>query len=118
MPSLPRDVPRLTREIRQHWEMAGCPPVPEPGPDRHDALADARLAFDRWKIAQDILTGRAPDQIRRAPLSPTTGEGLEFAAWPRLLPLPSWERAFRRDLARAKLCASRMAGRVRGEKIP
>src|SRR6476620_7556913 len=30
-------------------------------------------------------------------------------------PRPLWERAFGRDLARAKLCASRMAGRVRGE---
>jgi hypothetical protein len=62
MPSLPRDVPRLTREIRQHWESAGCPAVPEPGPDRHDALADARLAYDRWKIAQDILVGAGRDR--------------------------------------------------------
>jgi len=34
---------------------------------------------------------------------------------PRRPPCPVWERAFRRDLARAKLCASRMSGRVRGE---
>src|SRR6476620_3113232 len=40
MPDLPRDVPRLTREVRQHWEAAGSPPIPEPGSDRHDALAD------------------------------------------------------------------------------
>ncbi len=57
MPDLPREVPRLTREIRQHWEAAGCPPIPRPGPDRHDALADARLARDRWQVAQDVLTG-------------------------------------------------------------
>ncbi len=30
-------------------------------------------------------------------------------------PLPLWERAFRRDLAR-EACASRMAGRVRGNQ--
>ncbi|WP_420124056.1 polyadenylate-specific 3'-exoribonuclease AS [Nakamurella sp.] len=58
MPDLPRDVPRLTREIRQHWEAAGCPPIPGPGSDRHDALADARLARARWQVAQDVLQGR------------------------------------------------------------
>ena len=31
MPAMPNEVPRLTREIRQHWEAAGCPPIPEPG---------------------------------------------------------------------------------------
>jgi 3' exoribonuclease, RNase T-like len=55
MPDLPSDVPRLTREIRQHWEAAGSPPIPAPGTDRHDALADARLAYQRWRIAQDVL---------------------------------------------------------------
>ena len=55
MPDLPRDVPRLTREIRQHWEAAGFPPIPGPGTDRHDALADARLAYARWQVAQVVL---------------------------------------------------------------
>lgn len=58
MPELPRDVPRLTREIRQHWEAAGCPPIPGPGRDRHDALADARLARARWQVAEDVLAGQ------------------------------------------------------------
>jgi 3' exoribonuclease, RNase T-like len=58
MPDLPREVPRLTREIRQHWEAAGCPPIPRAGTDRHDALADARLAYARWQVAQDVLNGR------------------------------------------------------------
>ena len=58
MPDLPRDVPRLTREIRQHWEAAGSPPIPGPGTDRHDALADARLAYARWRVAQDVLEAR------------------------------------------------------------
>ena len=59
MPDLPRDVPRLTREIRQHWESAGSPPIPGPGTDRHDALADARLAYARWQVAQDVLDRNA-----------------------------------------------------------
>ena len=58
MPELPADMPRLTREIRQHWEAAGSPAIPAPGTDRHDALADARLAYQRWRIAQDVLVAR------------------------------------------------------------
>ena len=77
MPDLPRDVPRLTREIRQHWEAAGCPPIPGPGTDRHDALADARLAYARWQVAQAVLDARAgrselespaASDVRRFPL--------------------------------------------------
>jgi hypothetical protein len=56
MPAMPRDVPKLTREIRQHWEIAGCPPIPDAGPNRHHALADARLGFARWKAAESALS--------------------------------------------------------------
>jgi hypothetical protein len=52
---MPNEVPRLTREIRQHWEAAGCPPIPDPGTDRHNALADARLGFERWRAADAVL---------------------------------------------------------------
>ena len=55
MPAMPNEVPRLTREIRQYWEAAGCPPIPEPGKDRHNALADARLGFARWRAADAVL---------------------------------------------------------------
>lgn len=55
MPAMPNEVPRLTREIRQHWEAAGCPPIPEPGRDRHNALADAKLGFARWQAADAVL---------------------------------------------------------------
>ena len=61
MPELPREIPRLTREIRQHWEMAGCPPVPDPGRDRHHALADARLGRERWLRAAAALSGTGAD---------------------------------------------------------
>jgi hypothetical protein len=57
MPSLPRAIPRFTHEIRQHWEAAGCPELPDHGRDRHDALADARLAFARWQVAEDAIAG-------------------------------------------------------------
>ncbi|MET3805005.1 hypothetical protein ABIB25_002005 [Nakamurella sp. UYEF19] len=55
MPAMPNEVPRLTREIRQHWEAAGCPPIPDPGTDRHNALADAQLGFARWQAAEAAL---------------------------------------------------------------
>lgn len=58
MPALPPELPRLTKDIRQHWELAGRPQLPGHGPDRHDALADARLAFQRWQIADRALAGR------------------------------------------------------------
>jgi hypothetical protein len=59
MPALPREVPKLTREIRQHWESAGCPPIPEAGADRHNALADARLGLARWQAAEAVLARSA-----------------------------------------------------------
>lgn len=59
MPAMPREVPRLTLEIRQHWETAGSPPIPAPGSDRHDALADARLGFARWQAAEAALRARS-----------------------------------------------------------
>lgn len=61
MPALPQTIPRLTREIRQHWELAGSPPVRAAGPDRHHALADARLGYARFCAAEDALA----DTIRR-----------------------------------------------------
>jgi hypothetical protein len=59
MPALPRQIPRFTREIRQHWEAAGRPALPAHGTERHHALADARLAFARWKVADGALRGTA-----------------------------------------------------------
>jgi len=55
MTALPRRIPRFTMEIRQHWEAAGRPPLPAHGADRHHALADARLAYARWKVADGAL---------------------------------------------------------------
>jgi hypothetical protein len=49
MRALPRAIPRFTHELRQHWEVAGCPPLPAAPPDQHDALADARHNLARWR---------------------------------------------------------------------
>jgi hypothetical protein len=46
------------------------------------------------------------------------GRGVGIRCVTTASPLPLWERASCRDLARAKACASRMAGRVRGETYP
>lgn len=58
MPELPTELPKFTREIRQHWELAGRPQVPSARSDRHHALADARLAFVRWQAAQAVLADK------------------------------------------------------------
>ncbi len=55
MPALPPAVPRFTYEIRQHWELAGCPPVPQSGAERHQALTDARLGLARWQAAERVI---------------------------------------------------------------
>jgi hypothetical protein len=52
MPALPRALPRFTRELRQHWEDAGKPPLPPPPSDAHDAVADARHNLIRWRVIE------------------------------------------------------------------
>ncbi|AZI57796.1 polyadenylate-specific 3'-exoribonuclease AS [Nakamurella antarctica] len=49
MPALPRNIPRFTKELRQLWEDAGYPTIPDAGPEAHNALADARVGFARWQ---------------------------------------------------------------------
>jgi hypothetical protein len=53
MPSLPRAIPRFTRELRQRWDDVGKPPLPQPPSNAHDALADARHNLVRWQIMED-----------------------------------------------------------------
>jgi hypothetical protein len=59
MRALPRQIPRFTHELRQHWEYAGAPPLPAAGPDVHDALADARHNLARWRVIEEFLHVRA-----------------------------------------------------------
>lgn len=48
MRQLPRQLPRYTHELKQHWAMLGSPPLPAVPPDAHDALADARHNLAKW----------------------------------------------------------------------
>lgn len=49
MPALPRHIPRFTRELKQHWELAGSPPIPAIEGTAHNALDDARHNIARWR---------------------------------------------------------------------
>jgi 3' exoribonuclease, RNase T-like len=52
MRALPRGIPRFTHELKQRWEDAGSPPLPDAGLDQHDALADARHNLQRWRVLE------------------------------------------------------------------
>ena len=50
MTSLPPQIPRFTRELRQLWEDRGCPRMPPKPPESHDALVDARHNLHRYQL--------------------------------------------------------------------
>lgn len=52
MTELPRAVPRFTRELKQHWEASGRPPLPPAPDDAHDALSDARHNLRKWEAIE------------------------------------------------------------------
>jgi 3' exoribonuclease, RNase T-like len=64
MPQLPREIPRLTKDLRQMWEERGRPPLPASEANRHDALVDARHNLARWRA---MTAPAAPDRRHRAP---------------------------------------------------
>lgn len=49
MITLPREIPRFTKELRQLWDDRGRPPLPSAEAARHDALVDARHNLARWR---------------------------------------------------------------------
>ncbi|MFI6820835.1 polyadenylate-specific 3'-exoribonuclease AS [Micromonospora sp. NPDC050187] len=49
MITLPREIPRFTKELRQLWDDRGRPPLPSADAARHDALVDARHNLARWR---------------------------------------------------------------------
>ncbi|AVZ39148.1 MULTISPECIES: polyadenylate-specific 3'-exoribonuclease AS [unclassified Dietzia] len=49
MTELPAAMPRLTRDVRQLWELAGQPELPVHPGGAHDALGDARHAAMRFR---------------------------------------------------------------------
>ena len=56
MPSLPRQIPRFTKDLRQLWDDRGRPPLPEAEAQRHDALVDARHNLARWHAMNRAVT--------------------------------------------------------------
>jgi hypothetical protein len=50
MTGLPPAIPRFTHELRQLWEDRGCPELPPPPGDAHDALVDARHNLERYRV--------------------------------------------------------------------
>jgi len=50
MTSLPPQIPRFTRELRQLWESHGSPRMPPRPSDTHDALVDARHNRRRFEL--------------------------------------------------------------------
>jgi hypothetical protein len=63
MTSLPPQIPRFTRELRQVWEDRGSPRMPPRPSDTHDALVDARHNRRRFELmATGIDLGPDPAQ--------------------------------------------------------
>ena len=52
MPTLPRPIPRFTRELRQRWDDAGQPELPPKPAGTHHALVDARFNLERWNAIE------------------------------------------------------------------
>ena len=55
MTALPRELPRYTRELKQYWEMAGRPRLPEIPDGNHDALIDARHNLAKFRVCMQAL---------------------------------------------------------------
>ncbi len=55
MTGLPRELPRFTHELKQLWEMAGRPRLPESPSNAHDALADARFNVIKYRLSMEAL---------------------------------------------------------------
>ncbi|MGO1948714.1 MAG: polyadenylate-specific 3'-exoribonuclease AS [Mycobacteriaceae bacterium] len=51
MTELPRELPRFTRELKQFWEDAGRPSLPEQSSPAHDALEDARFNVVKYRLS-------------------------------------------------------------------
>lgn len=58
MTGLPRELPRFTRELRQLWEDAGRPQLPEEPTNAHDALADARFNVVKYRLSVQARDAR------------------------------------------------------------
>ncbi|MCA2210671.1 polyadenylate-specific 3'-exoribonuclease AS [Nocardia rosealba] len=52
MTALPKNMPRYTNELRQHWVAHGSPELPPIPDDAHDALADARHNLAKFEAIE------------------------------------------------------------------
>lgn len=60
MKDLPPQLPRYTRELRQYWEMAGCPALPPTPKGSHEAITDARHNLAKFTvISQHLPLGKS-----------------------------------------------------------
>ena len=55
MPALPRHIPRFTRELKQYWEFAGKPQLPDLESGKHNALEDARHNVRKFQACMAAL---------------------------------------------------------------
>lgn len=65
MSGLPRELPRYTRELRQYWEMAGRPKLPELPEGNHDAIVDARHNVEKFKVCARVLPLGHRNKVQR-----------------------------------------------------
>lgn len=65
MAGLPKNLPRYTRELKQYWEMAGRPTLPELPEGNHDALIDARHNLEKFKACMQALPLEKNNKVRR-----------------------------------------------------
>ena len=63
MTALPRELPRYTRELKQYWEMAGRPRLPEIPDGNHDALVDARHNLAKFRVCMQALPLEADNRV-------------------------------------------------------
>lgn len=64
MAGLPKALPRYTRELKQYWEMAGCPALPPTPAGNHDALVDARHNLAKFRACMAALPLKANNSAR------------------------------------------------------
>lgn len=64
MTALPRELPRYTRELKQYWEMAGRPRLPEIPNGNHDALIDARHNLAKFRVCMQALPLGADNRVQ------------------------------------------------------
>lgn len=65
MAGLPRNLPRYTHELKQYWEMAGKPRLPQTPDGNHDALIDARHNLQKFRACEKALPLNGKGRVNR-----------------------------------------------------